>query len=100
MEDREIITLTDEDGIDIDYVIIESVEYNDNVYVAVVEATHVDDPECEFMILRVDDDEEDEDEKVFNTITDEDEFNEVLEAIEAKLDDEYDFDTDTDSDEI
>lgn len=96
LENNDVITLTDEDGVDKDFVIVETAEYKNKVYAALTDADSCDEDECEFMILRIDPDEENEDESVFNTITDEDEFNAVLEAIEAKLGDEYDFDVDND----
>jgi uncharacterized protein YrzB (UPF0473 family) len=91
-ERDEIITLTDEDGNETDYVVIDGVEYNGKDYLALVEEEHYNDETCEFTILRVD---ESENEEAFlATIEDEEEFNRVLELLEEKLDDEYDFDDD------
>ncbi len=95
-EDYEIINLTDENGEEQDYAIIETVEYEGKVYVALVRDDQLEDEECEFIILRIDEDPENPGEDMFNSITDEDEFNEVLEAIEEKLAEEYDFDDSAD----
>jgi len=85
----DIITLYDEDGQEIDYVVVEGVEYNGKCYLALVEAAHINDDECEFTILRMDD-EDSEEGGVLSTIEDEDEFNEVMDLFDAKLDEEYD----------
>jgi len=106
----EIITLHDEDGNEINFVVIDGVEYNGKNYLALVEEEHYDDEECEFTILRVDEQEcnhdhecDDEccccDECTLSTIEDEDEFNEVLKLFEEKLDNEdSDFAVDGDYD--
>ena len=85
----EIVTLYDEDGQEMDYVVVEGVEYNGKCYLALVEAAHIDDEECEFTILRMDD-EDDEEGGVLSTIEDEAEFNAVMDLFDAKLDEEYD----------
>ena len=85
----DIITLYDEDGQEVDYVVVEGVEYNGKCYLALVEAAHINDDECEFTILRMDD-EDSEEGGVLSTIEDEDEFNEVMDLFDAKLDEEYD----------
>ena len=56
----EIVTLYDEDGQGIDYVVVEGVEYNGKCYLALVEAAHINDDECEFTILRMDDEDNEE----------------------------------------
>ena len=89
-ERDEFITLTDEDGNETEFVIVDGVEYEGKQYLALVESSHIDDEECEFIILRVDEGET-EDESILATIEDEDEFNAVLAALEEKLEDDYDF---------
>lgn len=86
---EEIITLFDEEGNETDFVIVDGVEYNEKMYIAVVEAEHADDPECEFVILRGD---ELDGEDLLSTIDDEEEFNEVMKLLEEKLMDTYDID--------
>ena len=85
----DIVTLYDEDGKEIDYVVVEGVEYNGKCYLALVEAAHIEDEECEFTILRRDD-EDDEEGGSLSTIEDEDEFDAVMELLNAKLEEEYD----------
>ena len=89
-ERDEIITLTDEDGNETEFVIVDGVELEGKQYLALVESSHIDDEECEFIILRLDEGET-EDESILATIEDEDEFNAVLAALEEKLEDDYDF---------
>ena len=90
-EREDIITLYDEDGTESDYVIIDGVEYNEKMYLALVEAEHIEDESCEFMILRADTDENGED--YFNTIENEEEFNAVIKLLQDKMDeDEEGFD--------
>lgn len=86
---EDIVTLYDEDGNEINYVVIEGVEYNGKCYLALIEEEHADDDECEFTILRMDD-EDSEDGGFLSTIEDEDEFDAVLELFNAKLDEEFD----------
>ncbi len=86
IERDEIITLNDEDGNEINFVVVDGVEYNGKDYLALVEEEHFDDDECEFTILRVD--ETDGDDCTLSSIEDENEFNEVLRLLEEKLDDE------------
>ena len=85
----DIVTLYDEDGQQTDYVVVSGVEYNGKTYLALVEAANFDEEECEFTILRMDEDDSEEG-GVLSTIDDEDEFNAVMEAFDEKLDEEYD----------
>lgn len=87
IEKDEIITLTDEDGNEINFVVVYAVEYNGKDYLALVEEEHYEDETCEFTILRVDETEGDD--ALLETIEDEDEFNNVLALIEDNLDDEF-----------
>ena len=81
-EDPELLTLTDENGNETDFVIIEGLEHNETLYLALVEAEHADDEECEFIILK---NIADGDEDSLISIEDEDEFNTVRELFEAKM---------------
>ena len=65
---EEIVTLYDEDGTETDYVVVEAVEYSGKTYLALVEAACIEDEECEFIVLRMDEDEEG---GVLSTIEDE-----------------------------
>ncbi len=86
IERDEIITLTDEDGREINFVVVDGVEYNGKDYLALVEEEHFEDDECEFTILRVDETEGDD--CTLSSIENEDEFNAVLRLLEEKLDEE------------
>ncbi len=96
LERDEIITLYDEDGNAIDFVVVDGVEYNGKDYLALVEEEHFDDDECEFTILRVDGVENDD--CILSSIEDEEEFHNVLLMFEEKFDDdEYVIDEDISS---
>lgn len=84
---EEIVTLYDEDGTETDYVVVEAVEYSGKTYLALVEAACIEDEECEFIVLRMDEDEEG---GVLSTIEDEKEFDAVMEIFDSKLEEEYD----------
>ena len=102
----DIITLYDEDGNETDFLVVDGVEYNGTMYLALVEEEHADDDECEFVILRAD---TDGDEDILSTIDDEEEFTEVMKLLDAKLDesdyeiegvlDDMDFDDDFEPDD-
>ena len=82
-EDDGWITLYDEDGKETDFFIIDGVEHNGKMYIALVE-----DPDAseEFILLRADTDENGED--FFNTIEDEEEFNTVVELLQQKMEED------------
>lgn len=81
--DEEIITLFDDDGNQTDYIIVDGIEHNGKVYLALVAEEEAEQEECEFLILRAD---QDGDEEVLTTIEDEAEFNEVMKLLDEKLD--------------
>lgn len=93
--EADIITLTDEEtGNNIDYMVVDGVEHNENLYLALVEAEHADDDECEFIILKCMSNDGDEEDTLV-TIDNEDEFNTVLKLFEARAETAglFDFDT-------
>lgn len=71
-----IVTLLDDDGNEIDYVLMDSIEYDDHVYVYLVEKEHYDDEEQELYIMEYI---EDNDEVIFNSIDNEILLNELYE---------------------
>ena len=82
---EEIITLFDDDGNQSNYIIVDGVEYNGKVYLALVAEEEADQDECEFLILRAD---QDGDEELLTSIEDENEFNEVMKLLDAKLEED------------
>ena len=82
---EEIITLFDDDGNQSNYIIVDGVEYNGKVYLALVAEEEADQDECEFLILRA---HQDGDEELLTTIEDENEFNEVMKLLDAKLEED------------
>ena len=59
-----IVTLLDDNGNEIDYVLLDSIEYDDHVYVYLVEKEHYDDEEQELYIMEFIED-------IFNTVDNE-----------------------------
>ena len=92
-EEALIITLTDEDGKEIDFEIIGEAEIDGAIYYAmspVGEETENDDGIVEYVLLKKSVDEEGE--EVLVTVDDEDEFDKVANFFDDFLDDEADYD--------
>ena len=91
-ENDGILTLTDEDGNTTDFVVIDGVESEGTLYLALVEKDQMDNEESEYIVLKVVN--EGEDEEALVTVDDEDEFNTVIKLFEAKADNAglFDFD--------
>ena len=79
MENDNIIVLTDEDGIDVEFEFCASIEYEGNEYV---------------VLLPTDDDEEsdDEDEVTYVGVDDEEVLQKVFDIFKEQAGDEFDFD--------
>ena len=90
MEEREdVITLTDEEGNEVDFMDIDGTEYNGQTYLMLVEADAADDEESEALLLRVDSDGE---EDILVTVDDEEEFNAVAAQFEQQYEDNDEYD--------
>ena len=87
-----IITLTDEDGKDIDFEIIGDAEIDGVVYYAMTPAGAQDSNEgiIEYVLLKLTKDEDGED--MFVTVDDEDEFDKVADYFDDMFDSEEDYD--------
>lgn len=88
----EIFTLTDEEGNESEFELIASQEIDGITYVALVpyDANKSDDEEQEYVVLKLEADENGED--LLITIDDDDEFEKVAEIFEDMLFDEIDYD--------
>ncbi|MBQ1966241.1 MAG: DUF1292 domain-containing protein [Clostridia bacterium] len=87
MEERDdILALTDEEGNEVNFEIIDALEHEGKTYVLLTPAEAGDEDEVEVVMLRVDDA---GDEDVLVTVDDEDEFNTVAALFDAKAE-EYD----------
>ena len=89
MEEKDnVLTLTDEEGNEVDFVVVNAVEYNGKTYVMLVEADKVEDEEAEALMLRVEDNGE---EDILVTVDDEEEFYAVSAEFEKSYEegDEY-----------
>ena len=76
IQDEDIITLTDENGNDVEFLLLDVVEYNNDDYMVMIP---LDDEEIE------DDDEQDEgDEETYSGVEDEDVLNAVFEIFQEQ----------------
>jgi uncharacterized protein YrzB (UPF0473 family) len=91
-EELNIITLTDEDGKEIDFEVIGDAEIDGTVYYAMTPAGAAENNEgiIEYVLLKLIKDEEGED--VFVTVDDEKEFDKVANFFDDMFDSEEDYD--------
>ena len=87
MENDNIIVLTDEDGIDVEFEFCASIEYEGNEYVVLLPT---DDDDGEVVILQVMEDEESDDED--EVTYDEEVLQKVFDIFKEQAGDEFDFD--------
>lgn len=80
-----VIVLTDDEGNDVEFEWLDTLEVNDKKYVVVLP---VDDESDEVVILKI---EEDEEEETFVGLEDEKEINEVFEAFKERNKEIFDF---------
>jgi len=91
-EESNIITLTDEDGKEIDFEVIGDAEIDGTVYYAMapVGAVETNEGIVEYVLLKLTEDEDGE--EVFVTVDDEDEFDKVADFFDDMFDSEEDYD--------
>ena len=92
--EEEVFTLTDEEGNESDFEFIGKIELGDKTYVALVP---VDGDEEEYVILKVDTDENGE--EYLSTIEDDEEFDKAADAFEDEFMSEIDYDAEADETE-
>ena len=90
MENDNIIVLTDEDGVDVEFEFCASVEYEGNEYVVLLPT---EDDDGEVVILKVVEDENasDEDEVTYVGVDDDDVLQAVFDLFKEQAGDEFDF---------
>lgn len=88
-EEPEIITLTDEDGSDIDFEYLDVIEYQGEQYILLLPAQESEDMEG-VVILRIEPS-DGEEEDTFTGIEDENVLNAVFDLFKEKYKDEFDF---------
>ncbi len=91
MDEFETVTLTDEDGCDIEFAIIDTLENGGNTYILAVEADRLDDDESEAALFKKAKSEDGED--IFEIIEDDDEFDKIAELFQSSGS-EYDVEID------
>lgn len=89
-ETENIFTLTDEEGNESQFELIGNLDINGNTYVALVPVESANSEEEEYVILKVEEDENGDEFLV--TIDDDDEFDEVADAFEDQFMAEFDYD--------
>ena len=87
MERENVYTLTDEEGNESEFELLDELTLDDNLYLALIP---LDSDEDEYVVLKVEVDENGE--EVFVTIDDDDEFDRVVDAFEDHFMDEIDLD--------
>lgn len=87
--DIDIVTLTDEDGTESEFEVIETFEFEGKTYYALLP---VEDEEGEYVLLRLEQDENGED--ILSTIDDDDEFDRVADYFDDEFLNEIDYDGD------
>ncbi len=94
--EREFFTLTDEDGNEVEFELIGTTEYKGNLYFAMIPAEAAEkakddeDGFCEYVILRVEKDENGEDSLV--SVDDDEEFDDVADLFDDMFSEEIDYD--------
>ena len=86
-EEFETIMLTDENGDEAEFVIIDTLENEGESYILVVETAYIDDEDAEYMLLKKV--EEEGEDVSYELIEDDDEFDKIA-ALFAEKSDEYD----------
>ena len=86
--DTEIITLTDEEGNEIDFEIIASLEIDGQIYYALMPVADNENGDC--VLLKLEKDENGED--ILSTIDDDDEYEKVADAFDDEVFSEIEYD--------
>lgn len=89
-ERDDIVILIGEDGEEVEFEHLDTIEMNGNEYVILLPLDEQDDEVDEVVILKVDHNEDGED--AFITVDDEEELNEVFEEFKERMEEEYDLD--------
>lgn len=84
----DIVTLTDEDGVETDFEIIASLELNGNTYYALMPVEDNENGDC--VILRLEEDENGD--EILSTIDDDDEYERVADAFDDEVFSEINYD--------
>ena len=90
MENDNIIVLTDEDGVDVEFEFCASVEYEGNEYVVLL-PTEDDDGEVAILQVVEDENSSDEDEVTYIGVDDDDVLQAVFDLFKEQAGDEFDF---------
>ena len=90
-EDDNIIVLTDEDGVDVEFEFCASVEYEGNEYVVLL-PTEEDDGEVVILQVMEDENASDDEDVTYVGVDDEDVLQKVFDLFKAQAGDEFDFD--------
>ena len=90
MENENIIVLTDEDGVDVEFEFCASIEYQGNEYVVLL-PTEDDDGEVVILQVLESEDADEDDEATYVGVDDEDVLQAVFDLFKEQAGDEFDF---------
>ena len=84
---NDYVVLTDEDGNEVEFEHIDTVEFDGNLYMAFIPAELAVDEEAEVVILRVDDE---DGEEILVSVDDDDEADRIFQIVMERVEDMYD----------
>ena len=91
-EENNIVTLTDEDGNEVNFEFLDLIEYENETYAILLPADEVEDGDSdEVVILKEDKEAESGDEEAYVSVEDEEVLNNVFEIFQEKFKDEFNF---------
>ena len=94
MEEEEfdnIIALNDEDGNEVQFEVLDLIDYEDEQYIVLLPVEEGEEEEGEVVILKVEDTDEEADEESFISVDDDDTLMQVFELFKERHSDEFDF---------
>lgn len=83
---NDYVVLTDENGVEVELEHLDTVEYNDNIYMAFIPAEMKLEESYELIIMKV---EKEGDEDILVTLEDEDELDEMFQIFSERLEDTF-----------
>ena len=92
LENENIIVLTDEDGVDVEFEFCASIEYEGDEYVVLLPTDDDDGEVVILQVMEVEDGAGDDDEVTYVGVDDEDVLQAVFELFKEQAGDEFDFD--------
>ena len=86
-----IVILNDEDGNEVKFEFLDLIEYENEEYIVLLPMTEAGEEEGEVVILKVEDIDEDTEEKSYVSLEDEETLNKVFQIFKERFKDDFDF---------